>query len=196
MSRYAQQERFSIFIDGNNMYYAQQKNGWFFDPRKILEYFSDQGELLVNAFWYQGVEHTGDKRGFLDALINIGYTVRTKMTKQFMDQDSGRTSQKANLDVEIVIDMFNTVDMYDHVILFSGDGDFERAVELLRSRNTRITVVATDGMIARELRNAADQYIDLNDLRAFIIKTDNYSGNPMGGPIYTPTPVYGVPDAR
>lgn len=196
MSRYAQQERFSIFIDGNNMYYAQQKNGWFFDPRKILEYFSDQGELLVNAFWYQGVEHAGDKRGFLDALINIGYTVRTKMTKQFTDQDSGRTSQKANLDVEIVIDMFNTVDMYDHVILFSGDGDFERAVELLRSRNTRVTVVATDGMIARELRNAADQYIDLNDLRAYIIKTDNYAGNPMGGPIYAPTSVYGMPEGR
>lgn len=172
--------RVSIFIDGNNMYYAQQKNGWFFDPRKILDYFRNQEEVLVNAFWYQGIEHIGDKRAFLDALINIGYTVRTKLTKQFIDQESGRTSQKANLDVEIVIDMFNTVSMYDHAILFSGDGDFERAVELLRSKNTRITVIATEGMVARELRNAADKYIDLNDLKAHIIKTDVYSkGEPI-----------------
>jgi uncharacterized LabA/DUF88 family protein len=172
--------RVSIFIDGNNMYYAQQKNGWFFDPRKILDYFKNQDEVLVNAFWYQGIEHPGDKRAFLDALINIGYTVRTKLTKQFVDQESGRTSQKANLDVEIVIDMFNTVDLYDHAILFSGDGDFERAVELLRSHKTRITVVATEGMVARELRNAADRYIDLNELKANIIKTDVYSkGEPV-----------------
>ncbi len=172
--------RVSVFIDGNNMYYAQQKNGWFFDPRKILDYFKGQDEILINAFWYQGIEHIGDKRAFLDALINIGYTVRTKLTKQFIDQESGRTSQKANLDVEIVIDMFNTVEMYDHVVLFSGDGDFERAVELLRSKNTRITVIATEGMVARELRNVADKYVDLNELKSAIIKTDVYSkGEPV-----------------
>jgi uncharacterized LabA/DUF88 family protein len=56
--------------------------------------------------------------------------------------------------------------------LFSGDGDFERAVELLRSKNTLITVVSTEGMIARELRNATDRYIDLNDIRPYIEKLD------------------------
>jgi Uncharacterized conserved protein len=84
----------------------------------------------------------------------------------------GRYSQKANLDIEIVIDMFNTVGQYDRIILFSGDGDFERAVELLRSKNTLITVVSTEGMIARELRNATDRYIDLNDIRPYIEKLD------------------------
>jgi uncharacterized LabA/DUF88 family protein len=68
--------------------------------------------------------------------------------------------------------MFNTVDQYDRVILFSGDGDFERAIELLRSKNTHITVVSTEGMIARELRNATDRYIDLNDVREYIEKND------------------------
>jgi uncharacterized LabA/DUF88 family protein len=68
--------------------------------------------------------------------------------------------------------MFNTVEQYDKVILFSGDGDFERAIELLRSKNTHITVVSTEGMIARELRNATDRYIDLNDMRDQIEKTD------------------------
>ena len=167
-------KRLSIFVDGNNMFYAQQKNGWFFDPRRVLEYFktSQPNVILINAFWYTGLKDPQDQRGFRDALISLGYTVRTKILKEYYDDASGRYSQKANLDIEIVVDMFNTVDQYDQVVLFSGDGDFERAIELLRSKNTHITVVSTEGMIARELRNATDRYIDLNEIREHIEKMD------------------------
>lgn len=166
-------DRISIFVDGNNMFYAQQKNGWFFDPRKVIDYFSEEsGFMLINAFWYTGLKDSQDQRGFRDALISLGYTVRTKILKEYYDDSSGRFSQKANLDIEIVVDMFNTVDQYDRVVLFSGDGDFERAIELLRSKNTHITVVSTDGMIARELRNATDRYIDLNEIKGCIEKRD------------------------
>ncbi|MGK7924723.1 MAG: NYN domain-containing protein [Spirulina sp.] len=167
------QNRLSIFVDGNNMFYAQQKNGWFFDPRRVLEYFKNQPNVtLVNAFWYTGLKDPQDQRGFRDALISLGYTVRHKILKEYYDDSSGRYSQKANLDIEIVVDMFNTCEQYNQVVLFSGDGDFERAIELLRSKNTHITVVSTEGMIARELRNATDCYIDLNDIRAQIEKAD------------------------
>lgn len=167
------QSRLSIFVDGNNMFYAQQKNGWFFDPKRVLEHFTkDRDVTLINAFWYTGLKDPQDQRGFRDALISLGYTVRYKILKEYYDDSSGRYSQKANLDIEIVVDMFNTVEQYDRVILFSGDGDFERAIELLRSKNTHITVVSTEGMIARELRNATDRYIDLNDIRKEIEKAD------------------------
>jgi uncharacterized LabA/DUF88 family protein len=166
-------DRLSIFVDGNNMFYAQQKNGWFFDPKRVLEHFTNNPCIdLINAFWYTGLKDSQDQRGFRDALISLGYTVRTKILKEFYDDSSGRYSQKANLDIEIVVDMFNTVEQYDRVILLSGDGDFERAIELLRSKNTHITVVSTEGMIARELRNATDRYIDLNDIREQIEKSE------------------------
>jgi uncharacterized LabA/DUF88 family protein len=165
--------RLSIFVDGNNMFYAQQKNGWFFDPRRVLEHFTNDPDLmLINAFWYTGLKDAQDQRGFRDALISLGYTVRTKVLKEYKDDISGKYSQKANLDIDIVVDMFNTVDQYDRVILFSGDGDFERAIEFLRSKSTHITVISTEGMIARELRNATDRYIDLNDIRDHIEKMD------------------------
>lgn len=155
------------------MFYAQQKNNWFFDPRRVIDYFTyDPTIRLVNAFWYTGLKDSQDQRGFRDALISLGYTVRTKLLKEYYDDVSGRYSHKANLDIEIVVDMFNTVEQYDQVILFSGDGDFERAIELLRSKSTHITVVSTEGMIARELRNATDRYIDLNDLRPKIEKVE------------------------
>lgn len=178
------QTRLSIFIDGNNMFYAQQKNGWFFDPRRVLEYFTKAPETtLINAFWYTGIKDYGDQRGFRDALINLGFTVRTKLLKEYHDDHSGRYFQKANLDIEIVVDMFNTVNQYNRVILFSGDGDFERAMELLRSKNTHIIVVSTEGMIARELRNVADRYIDLNDLRPYIEKLEYGQQSPVTTPV-------------
>ncbi|MGF1602344.1 MAG: NYN domain-containing protein [Thermosynechococcaceae cyanobacterium] len=167
-------DRISIFVDGNNMFYAQQKNKWFFDPRRLLTYFTEEpGVKLSNAFWYTGLKDVQDQRGFRDALISLGYTVRYKILKEYYDDTSGRYFQKANLDIEIVIDMFNTVEQYDRVILFSGDGDFERAIELLRSKSTYITVVSTEGMIARELRNATDCYIDLNSIRSHIEKHES-----------------------
>ncbi|WAS05835.1 NYN domain-containing protein [Synechococcus sp. C9] len=169
----------SIFVDGNNMFYAQQKNGWFFDPKRVLDYFTREPEVqLINAFWYTGIKDYSDQRGFRDALINLGYTVRVKLLKEFYDEHSNRYFQKANLDIEIVVDMFNTVEQYNRVVLFSGDGDFDRAVELLRSKNTHIIVVSTEGMIARELRNAADRYIDLNELRPYIEKVDAHPLRP------------------
>ena len=73
--------RLSIFVDGNNMFYAQQKNGWFFDPRRVLEYLRKEqlNTELINAFWYTGLKDAQDQRSFSDALISLGYTVRTKI---------------------------------------------------------------------------------------------------------------------
>jgi uncharacterized LabA/DUF88 family protein len=153
-----------------------KKTAGFLIPKRVLEFFLkiDGDFSLVNAFWYTGLKDPQDQRGFRDALISLGYTVRTKVLKEYYDDNSGRYSQKANLDIEIVVDMFNTVEQYDRVVLFSGDGDFERAIELLRSKSTHITVVSTEGMIARELRNATDRYLDLNTIRDHIEKRDVY----------------------
>jgi uncharacterized LabA/DUF88 family protein len=159
----------SIFVDGNNMFYAQLKNGWFFDPRRLLDTLVTEEVELINCFWYTGIKDDQDQRGFRDALINMGWTVRTKILKEYCDK-SGKFTQKANLDIDIVVDMFNTADQYDQAVLLSGDGDFERAVEFIRAKNTQVTAISTDGMIARELRNSCDRYIDLNEIKAQIVK--------------------------
>lgn len=159
-------KRVSIFIDGNNMFYAQQQNRWFFDPKKLLKHFigEDENVELINAFWFTGIRNDTDQLAFRDALNSMGFTVRTKILKD--TYEAGKQSQKANLDVELVIDMFNTAGQYDHIILFSGDGDFVVALDSLRSKNKiKVTVVSTDGMIARELKDSADCYVDLNSIR-------------------------------
>lgn len=84
---------------------------------------------------------------------------------------TGTTKKKANLDIEIVLDMFNTIDSYDIAVLVSGDGDFDRALQLLKARGKRSIVISTTGFIAGELRATAGRhYIDLKDLEADIKK--------------------------
>src|SRR5277367_4267566 len=90
-----------------------------------------------------------------------------------VDDTTGEIVEKANLDIELVIDMFNTVALYDTCVLMSGDSDFERALELVRTKGKRIAVVAHPEMTARELRNVAGRnYYDLRDLERSIARTD------------------------
>lgn len=165
-------EKVSIFVDGSNMFYSQRELGWHFEYNKILQYFT-KGNELVNAFYYTGYDGDfgSEREDFFKALMRMGFTVRIKKIKSMWDRKSGREVVKSNLDVEIVIDIFNTINHYDTAILFSGDGDFERAVELLRSRGKKVMVVAVDTMTALELRNAVGHhFVNLREMRGHFEK--------------------------
>lgn len=161
------EEKVALFIDGANMFYAQKKLGWSIDYEKLYKYFA-QGKQVYNAFFYIGSKNRKGEKSFFTKLAHLGYTVRTKEVKKIFGNEGKIIEEKCNLDIEIVIDMLNTVGNYDEAVIFSGDSDFERAIELLRSRSKKIIVVSTKGMIASDLINAADRYIDLKDLRSQI----------------------------
>ena len=94
----------------------------------------------------------------------MGYSVVTKPNKTIFDAKTGTTRKKANLDIEIVLDMFNTIENYDMAILVSGDGDFERAMQLLKSRGKQIKA-STTNFVATELRKVAGMhFIDFADI--------------------------------
>ncbi len=165
-------ERMSMFIDGANMTYAQKKLGWQIDFKKTVEYFS-RSKNLINAFYYARDPQDDDEKRFYGFLTWTGYTVRTKPVKVWTDPGSSDVSYKCNLDIEMVVDMFNTAALYDVAVIFTGDGDFGRAVELLRSKGKRIVACSTQDMISYELANAADKYVDLADLRSYIERRHN-----------------------
>lgn len=165
--------RISVFLDGANFFFMQkEKLGWFADPKRVLDYIATMGEIN-EAFYYIGQDTPPEARqqAFLDALPGMGYSLVTKQIKTIYDTKSGTTKRKANLDIEIVLDMFNTIDHYDMAVLISGDGDFERAMTLLRARGKQLRVIATDGYVARELRNVAGRhYIDMENIKSEIEK--------------------------
>ena len=161
-------ERVALFVDGANMFYAQRKLGWKIDYAKVYQHFTDK-KKTYNAFYYTGIKGPKSASAFIRKLTFLGYTVRTKEVKT-IHKEKNQTEEKCNLDIEITIDMFNTANNYDEAIIFSGDSDFERAIELLRSKGKKIIVVSTEGMIALELINAADTYIDLKNIKAELEK--------------------------
>ncbi len=178
-------QRVSIFVDGANMYYAQKKLGWYIDFRKVLSFFGkDAGNVISEAYYYTGADNVAKTRdnAFYEYLMYSGYTVRTKAIKQMVDDTTGEIVEKANLDIELVIDMFNTVTLYETCILMSGDSDFERALELVRSKGKRIAVVAHPEMTAKELRNVAGRnFYDLRDIERYVSRTDRLPEPGMPG---------------
>jgi uncharacterized LabA/DUF88 family protein len=104
----------------------------------------------------------------IDWLDYNGYTMVTKPTKEFIDA-AGRKKIKGNMDIELAVDAMELADHLDHIVLFSGDGDFRSLVEALQHKGKRVSVVSTlatnPPMVADELRRQADQFIDLANLQ-------------------------------
>jgi len=169
-----------LAVDGHSMFYAQQKVGWFFDPRRLLELAAEGPEIqLASAFWYAGLKEPTDQRPFRDALTSLGFTVRTKPLREVGSGGGAAGAEaeprhyvRANLDVEIAIDLMAVAHRTEELWLLSGSRDLDRLVEVLRARGLAITLISTEGMVARELRNAADRFVDLASLRPRLEKAD------------------------
>lgn len=173
-------EKVALFIDGANLYAAAKTLGFDIDYRKLLGWAS-QRSRLVRAFYYTALIEDQDYtpiRPLVDWLDYNGYTMVTKPAKEFVDSQ-GRKKIKGNIDIELAIDMMEMCDKVDHVVLFSGDGDFRRLLEAAQRKGVRVSVVSTittsPPMIADELRRQADQFIDLNSLVEHIARE--------GGPV-------------
>ena len=171
-------ERSALFIDGANLYSAARSLGFDIDYRRLLKVFRDKGRL-VRAYYYTALveeQEYSPIRPLVDWLDYNGYTMVTKPTKEFTDA-MGRRKIKGNMDIELAIDVLEMAEHLDHVILFSGDGDFRRLVEAVQRRGLRVSVVSTvkssPPMVADELRRQADEFIELSELAPLIARTQS-----------------------
>jgi uncharacterized LabA/DUF88 family protein len=163
-------ERVVLFIDGANLYATAKALGFDIDYKRLLALFREQGQL-VRALYYTALaeeQEYSSIRPLIDWLDYNGYTMVTKPTKEFTDA-SGRRKIKGNMDIELAVDAMELSDFLDHVVIFSGDGDFRCLVEALQHKGKRVSVVSTlatqPPMVADELRRQADQFIDLANLQ-------------------------------
>ena len=150
-------ERVAIFMDGANLHSTARTLGFDIDYRSLLELFSARCRL-VRAFYYTvlfEMEDYSPLRPLVDWLDYNGYTISTKPAKEFTDA-SGRRRVKGNMDIEIAVDMMAMAGKVEHMVLFSGDGDFRRLVEAVQREGVRVSVVSTlrtsPPMVADELR--------------------------------------------
>lgn len=178
-------EKLAVFIDGANLYAATKALDFDIDYKLLLEWFSEQS-CLVRAFYYTALAEDQEYspiRPLVDWLDYNGYTMITKPVKEFIDAN-GRKKVKNNIDIELALDMIELADHIDHVVLFSGDGDFYRLIKYVQRKGVRVTVVSTietsPAMIADDLRRQADQFIDLSELSRMIGRDDCEEDNNTG----------------
>jgi uncharacterized LabA/DUF88 family protein len=166
-------ERLALFIDGSNLYAAAKALSFDIDYKLLRQEFMQRGKLL-RAFYYTALLENDDYspiRPLVDWLHYNGFTMVTKPAKEFTDA-SGRRKVKGNMDIELTVDAMETAPHVDHIVLFSGDGDFRPLVEALQRKGVRVSVVSTirsqPPMIADDLRRQADNFIELEELKDVI----------------------------
>jgi uncharacterized LabA/DUF88 family protein len=160
----------AVFIDGNNLFHAARFHNLDIDYNKLLRVLLGDGRLL-RAFFYTGVDAGAERQqGFLLWMRRNGFRVVQKELKTFYDG-----TRKANLDVEIAVDMLSLAGKYDTAVLVSGDEDFVYAVNAVAYKGCRVEVAGFRSNTAPKLIDVADYFIDLGDI-ADRVRKDYSSG--------------------
>ena len=186
-------EKIILFIDGANLYAASKAIGIDIDYRRLLAEFSSKAYMLRANYYTALIEDQeySSIRPLIDWLDYNGFTVITKPAKEFTDS-TGRRKVKSNMDIEMCVDAIELAPFYDHMVLFSGDGDFTALVASLQRKGKRVTVVSTlttaTPMISDDLRRQADFFIDIADLAKTVGRP------PSTRPVVAPVPVPALVD--
>ncbi len=157
--------RVAVFIDGNNLFHAARFHNVDIDYNKLLRVLLGDGRLL-RAFFYTGVDAGAERQqGFLLWMRRNGFRVVQKELKTFYDG-----TRKANLDVEIAVDMLSLAGRYDTAVLVSGDEDFVYAINAVAYKGCRVEVAGFRSNTAPRLIDVADFFIDLGDIAELVSK--------------------------
>jgi len=163
--------RVAVFIDGNNLFHAARFHNIDIDYNKLLRVLLGDGRLL-RAFFYTGVDVGAERQqGFLLWMRRNGFRVVQKELKTFYDG-----TRKANLDVEIAVDMLSLAGRYDTAVLVSGDEDFVYAINAVAYKGCRVEVAGFRSNTAPRLIDVADFFIDLGDIAEMIRKDGTQPG--------------------
>jgi len=151
-------QRVAVLVDVQNMYYSAKN---LYDTKvnysKLLRAAVAKRQL-TRAFAYVIKADTPDESNFFEALRKIGFEVKIKELKEFYGGQ-----KKGDWDMGMAIDAIKIADKNDAVVLVTGDGDFESLVNHLKANGVRVEVMSFGKSTARELREAADNFIDMDD---------------------------------
>lgn len=175
-------DRIALFIDGSNLHAAAKALRLDLDFRRLRQYFADRGQF-IRAYYYTAIIEDNENsplRPLVDWLDYNGFTIVSKRAKEFYD-DTGQRRIKGNMDIELAVDMMEMADHLDHIVLFSGDGDFRHLIDAVKRKGVRVTVCSSAAtsppMVADELRRQGDGFIELANMRDEFERTNGRDEN-------------------
>ncbi len=152
-------ESAAIFVDVQNIYYTcRQAFGRQFNYRTLWQHLSERYDIQL-AYAYAIQRSDDQQHKFQSALKHIGFDVKLK---PFIQRSDG--SAKGDWDVGITIDIMEAAPNVDHVILLSGDGDFELLIRHIKNKYQLSTqAFGVEQLTANALINAVDSFIAIDD---------------------------------
>ncbi|HSW42684.1 MAG TPA: NYN domain-containing protein, partial [Patescibacteria group bacterium] len=149
----------AVFVDVANIFYAAKAAGADVDYVLLLK-AATAGRDLVRAYAYTGLDPENEnQRNFHSFLARNGYKVVSKDIRKYGD---GKI--KANLDIELVVDLMKTSRNLDVAVVVSGDGDFAPAIRAVQETGVRVEVISFRGNTSSDLIEVADRFTDINHL--------------------------------
>ena len=160
----------AVFVDVANIFYAAKAAGVDIDYVTLLK-SATAGRDFVRAYAYTGLDPDNEnQRNFHSFLARNHYKVVSKDIRKYGD---GKV--KANLDIELVVDMMKTARNLDVAIVVSGDGDFAPAIRAVQEMGVRVEVISFRGNTSSDLIEVADLFTDITQL-ARVEKGSSRSG--------------------
>lgn len=148
-----------VFVDVSNLFYSAKSAGVEVNYCRLLEH-AVAGRDIIRACAYTGVDpENPNQRRFIDFLRSNGYKV---VCKDIHKYEGGRI--KANLDIEMAVDIMLLSENLDVVVIVSGDGDFVRLIEAVQMKGVRCEVISFGISTSNELIEAADMFTEISTL--------------------------------
>jgi uncharacterized LabA/DUF88 family protein len=167
----------AMFVDVANMYYAARGQDVDVDYVALLKH-ATKGRDLIRAYAYTGLDPENEnQRKFIDFLGKNGYKPVIKDIRKFGD---GR--MKANLDIELVVDLFRLADRMDIAVIVSGDGDFAPAIKALQDKGVRCEVISFKPNTSSDLIAVADEFMDIMKVASISRKEARATRTSMAAP--------------
>jgi len=160
----------AVFVDVANIFYAAKAAGVDIDYVTLLK-SATAGRDFVRAYAYTGLDPDNEnQKNFHSFLARHGFRVVSKDIRKYGD---GKV--KANLDIELVVDLMKTARNLDVAVVVSGDGDFAPAIRAVQEMGVRVEVISFRGNTSSDLMEVADQFTDIGQI-ARVDKTSTRSG--------------------
>ena len=162
-----------ILIDGPHIYSLGKQLGFMIDFKAWREMFQKRSQLIRNYYFTAVRETEGSQtvRPLLDYLEYNGFTVVEKQAKEFVDDSTGRLRVKGDMRVDITVLALQLAQekAMDEIVLVAGDDEFVPLIHALKAVGIIVTLVSTisecGARVADDLRRAADEFMDISDIR-------------------------------
>jgi Uncharacterized conserved protein, COG1432 len=154
--------RVGVFCDVENVVstFALIKQKVRFE--RLLNFVKEESEREGKILWkaVAFVPKKESHENLINALSFQGWRVIKKPVRTLP-----YGSIKANMDLDMAIEVLQTSPYLKEIVLITGDGDFVPIIDLLSKMGKRVWVIGTrKGSVAIDLIRVSDKYINITDI--------------------------------